>query len=163
MQKLTYPNKLTIIRGLPGSGKSTLGRRLAEESGSIFIEPDMFCVNKGIYRYTPNRYEAAVRQSLDFLRKANCDVVYADVLPTRADVMRVFNSYFWCQTDKAVEHEFRLIALRISVEEALAKNIHHVNEYDLRRMASSWENCIGEERIALSEYLFYEPLDHPTV
>jgi adenylate kinase family enzyme len=28
---------LTIIRGLPGSGKSTLGRRLAAEQNALFI------------------------------------------------------------------------------------------------------------------------------
>lgn len=31
---------LTIIRGMPGSGKSTLGRRLAAEQNALFIEPD---------------------------------------------------------------------------------------------------------------------------
>ena len=156
--KLTTPKKLTVIRGLPGSGKSTLGRRLAAESGAIFVEPDMFLLHGGKYFYTANRYEDAVKKALFFIKHAECDVVYADVLPTLADVLRVHNAYFWCQTDATVHHEFRLIALRISVEEALARNVHHVNEDDIRRMADSWQNCLGEERCLVGEFLFYESI-----
>ena len=156
MDRITMSNKLTIIRGLPGSGKSTLGRRLAAESGAIFVEPDMFLMHGGEYRYTANRYEEAVRKALFFIRKAECDVVYADVLPKRMDVVKVMDAFYFCEYDKARKGECRIIALNTSLEESIQKNVHNVNVNDIRRMWESWEICLGEERIAASEYLFYE-------
>ena len=153
---MSHRNKLTIIRGLPGSGKSTLGRKLAAESGGIFIEPDMFLIHSGEYGYTPQRYEEAVRQALMLAHKADCDVIYADVLPTRLDVTRVYNSFHFGNYGQGQDKEFRVISLRITVEESLEKNIHHVNEADIRRMAETWETIPVEEEMQVGEFLFYE-------
>ena len=35
-------NKLTLIRGLPGSGKSTMARKIALETGALHVEADMW-------------------------------------------------------------------------------------------------------------------------
>ena len=35
-------NKLTLIRGLPGSGKSTMARKIAVDTGALHIEADMW-------------------------------------------------------------------------------------------------------------------------
>jgi predicted kinase len=34
--------KLTLIRGLPGSGKSTMARKIAVETGALHVEADMW-------------------------------------------------------------------------------------------------------------------------
>ena len=34
--------KLTLIRGLPGSGKSTMARKIAAETGALHVEDDMW-------------------------------------------------------------------------------------------------------------------------
>lgn len=34
--------KLTLIRGLPGSGKSTMARKIALETGALHVEADMW-------------------------------------------------------------------------------------------------------------------------
>jgi predicted kinase len=47
--------KLTLIRGLPGSGKSTMARKIAIDTGALHVEADMW-VNYS-QPYTP---EAAV-------------------------------------------------------------------------------------------------------
>ena len=39
---------LTIVRGLPGSGKSTYARKLAAETGCTLIEPDALLVKDGV-------------------------------------------------------------------------------------------------------------------
>ncbi len=158
MNKLTRGNNLTIIRGLPGSGKSTLGRRIAAESGAIFVEPDMFLIHQGEYRWSVNRYEEAVRKALFLIKKAECDVVYADVLPTRADVMRVYNSFYFCQYDRLRGVECRIISLKTSVEESERNNIHNVNHADIRRFSAAWETFPSEDVRDVSEFLFYEPI-----
>lgn len=158
MNKFTYGNSLTIIRGMPGSGKSTLGRRLAAESGALFVEPDMFCIHQGEYRWSVNRYEEAVKKALFFIRKAGCDVVYADVLPKKMDVVRVIDSFYFCECDRIRRNDCRIIALMTSLEESIAKNCHHVNEADIRRMWQEWEEIPVEEKTNVSEFLFYEPI-----
>ena len=35
-------SKLTLIRGLPGSGKSTMARKIALETGALHVEADMW-------------------------------------------------------------------------------------------------------------------------
>ena len=153
-----YRNKLTIIRGLPGSGKSTLGRMLARQSGSIFIEPDMFCIHGGDYHYTAKQYEDATRRALHLLHNAQCDCIYADVLPTMDDVMRVYNSFFFGSYGQGTADELRIITLKITVEESLAKNVHHVAECDIRQMAAKWEPVLSEEVTNVSECLIYEEI-----
>ena len=45
--------KLTIIRGLPGSGKSTEAKKL-----NVFhVEADMFCMKNGEYCFDPKKHK----------------------------------------------------------------------------------------------------------
>ncbi|CAL4228676.1 unnamed protein product, partial [Meganyctiphanes norvegica] len=50
---------LIILRGLPGSGKSTLGRELLGRNGVILSTDDFFCDKQGIYHYDPTRITEA--------------------------------------------------------------------------------------------------------
>lgn len=132
---------LTIIRGLPGSGKSTKARELAALTGAIVIEPDMLVTANGKYCYTPERYRYAEEHARTLLEALSyCDnkgfftpdAIYADVLPTAADVNHLLE---YCS-----QMEIRLITLTISPEEAGERNIHHVRAEDLRRMAEIFED-----------------------
>lgn len=42
---------LTLVRGLPGAGKSTLARQLSNVDSSIHIEADMYFMNGNVYTY----------------------------------------------------------------------------------------------------------------
>ena len=133
---------LTIIRGLPGAGKSRLGHRLAAESGALFLEPDQILTCGGRYCYTPAEHRAATRIALAMahrLGRLNCDLVYADVLPTRRDVERVLRAY------GASPEEARVVVLPATTAVSEARNRHAVRPADIRRMARTWERFPGEE------------------
>lgn len=133
---------LTIIRGLPGSGKSTLARKLSAETGAIHIEPDMFCVKDGEYRYTPEKYKAAVKEAKLIINRltynTECDIIFADVLPNVAQVdhLRLL-----------IPRHYKIIVqdLHITKEESLKRNKHNVRPEDIERMASAWQNWYNEE------------------
>ena len=62
MQKEIRP-RLQIIRGLPGSGKTTLA--LKRYPHLLRLETDMFFYSQGAYRFSKCRNERAVRWFLD--------------------------------------------------------------------------------------------------
>jgi hypothetical protein len=138
-------SKLTIFRGLPGSGKTTRARKMAAQTGAILIEPDALLVQDGIYQYSPERYAMAVMQCesmIDMLTYFDGplddgsvlvpDIIYADVLPRRADVRRVIDQYYFPPSVEVID----CIISRAASE---SQNRHNVRPEDLDRMAREWE------------------------
>lgn len=126
---------LHIFRGLPGSGKSTAARKLAEETGAILIEPDMLLVQDGKYNYGPKRFGKAQNTALVLISAVahrRADIIYADVLPCRYEVCIIQN---WAQGYKVIVHD-----LKITPEESKARNRHNVQPEDIDRMAREWED-----------------------
>jgi hypothetical protein len=140
-------SKLIIIRGLPGSGKSTFAHKLADKAGLLLIEPDALVVTDGKYDYTPHRFMDAVDTSLTLLGLAassptHPDCVYADVLPTVADVERVWYRYLFAGSKDGKELVVYDMPL-ISVETSLSRNRHGVREEDVKRMHDTWQDWPG--------------------
>lgn len=133
-------SKITIIRGLPGSGKSLLAAKLSAEKGIMRIEPDMLCIADGKYEYTEEAYKdyEAVALSLlwDICFHTQADVIYCDVLPTIKDVLEVLSN-------APKPYEVEVIDLKITPEESLKRNRHAVRPEDIERMANSWEDWQG--------------------
>ena len=129
---------LTIIRGLPGSGKSTLGRRLAAEQNALFIEPDMLMYQNGEYKYNQDAYSVAVGSTYLVLREffaytPQAHAIFADVLPRKIDVQHLIQ-YLHNQRDvKVIDMPL------LSVEESIRRNIHRVRREDIEYMAKLWE------------------------
>ena len=114
---------LTIIRGLPGSGKSTLGRRLAAEQNALFIEPDMLMYQNGEYKYNQDAYSVAVGSTYLVLREffaynPQAHAIFADVLPRKIDVQHLIQ-YLHNQRDvKVIDMPLPLVDV-VAVPEAL--------------------------------------------
>ena len=140
-------SRLIIIRGLPGSGKSTFAHKLADKTGLLLIEPDALVVRDGEYDYTTQRFADAVDTALTVLglvasSPTHPDCVYADVLPTIADVERVWYRYLFAGTKEGKELVVYDMPL-ISVEASLSRNRHGVIEEDIRRMQGDWQSWPG--------------------
>ncbi len=130
--------KLTIFRGLPGSGKSTQARELSAKTGAILIEPDMFCIRNGEYEWSEEIWEQALsiaHWALGiFSAGAYSDIIYADVLPQESDVIEIID-----QIPADYRYSVEVIDNEITVEESMRRNIHNVPMEDLMRMERDWE------------------------
>lgn len=136
---------LTIVRGLPGSGKSTYARKLAAETGAMLIEPDALFVRGGVYRYAPWQYAEAQKWSFELVVDATnfggADVVYADVLPKKEDVQSIISQYkYRCYNVQVTVIDMPLL----TVDESMARNRHNVRREDIERMAREWEPWEGQ-------------------
>lgn len=139
-------SKLIIFRGLPGSGKTTRARKIAEQTGAILIEPDALMVQDGIYQYSPERYQEACFQCEAIIEMLTAcdnplndgsvlvpDIIYADVLPRRADVQSIIDLFI-------VKPNVIVFSRTITPEESLKRNRHNVRPEDIKRMAEQWED-----------------------
>lgn len=79
----TRPQKAYIIRGLPGSGKTTVARKTeGPEGGSVknvHLENDMFFTSRGVYKFDRRRIKQAVEwcrgEFVKALRAGNTPIV----------------------------------------------------------------------------------------
>lgn len=133
---------LHVFRGLPGSGKSTAARKLAEETGAVLIEPDSLLVRSGHYDYTPDRYRFAVNCAhimVEVASELGADIIYADVLSRRAEV-KTIQSFLLCES----VYTLKVYDLKITPEESQKRNKHNVLPEDIERMSSLWEDWESE-------------------
>lgn len=139
---------LTIIRGLPGSGKTTLAKKMKKVANAVIIEPDALLTDAyGGYHYTQDLFREAVKMAVGMVRdaaKLERNVIYADVLPTRRDVERVCTA-FRLGVPCCRPVRIAVFWLPCTVAEAMARNVHRVREEDIRRMADTWEAWPTEE------------------
>jgi len=137
---------LTIVRGLPGSGKTTYAHKLAAETGAMLIEPDALLIRGGAYEYTPENYEHALlaaRRMLYTATRVGCDVVYADVLETCDHVTA---SCVFVAKDSSHDYAIHVIDMPLlTVDESMARNKHAVRREDIERMAREWEPWEGQK------------------
>lgn len=125
-------SKLTIVRGLPGSGKSTFASWL----GCYHVENDMFCMHDGSYEFDPQRVSASVQWCMDAARSAlqqGLDVVVANTFTKQ----RFISSY------KAIAEVFNA---KFEVYHMMGgfKDRHNVPDEVKKSMADSWEPWDGE-------------------
>jgi predicted kinase len=134
--------KLTIVRGLPGSGKSTVARQLAGDSirnrvECNILEADMLHIINGEYIYKPElaRYAHQFCESnaAFFLNKGG-DVVVANTF-IRAD-----NIFPYYRLAKLMGADFDIIYCDGQYE-----NVHNVPDEVLKRMKFDLETFTLEE------------------
>ena len=125
-----------IVRGLPGSGKTTLALQLAAEHGYLHLEADQHFVVNGSYRFDPSRVADAhaivARDALDAML-AGRHVVVA-------------NTHVRLWEMAAMVGSARLANKSFCFVECTGRwgNIHSVPEDAITRMRSRWESLPAE-------------------
>jgi predicted kinase len=126
---------LTIIRGLPGSGKTTLAkiiRRKNLTTPADHFEADMFFERSGEYVYDQNLLPRAHKWCQDKTKAAMSlgrDVVVSNTF-TRLWEMAPY-------MDLATEHGYKLNIIECK---GTFQNIHGVPEAVISKMKDRWEN-----------------------
>jgi len=120
---------LLIVRGLPGSGKSTFARKLRQ---SVHMEADMYFTNKmGEYKYNPASLGKAhnwCQAKVFFYLKIGDDVVVSNTF-TRIWEMQEYIDY--CVANG---HTFNVVTC-----EGDYGSVHGVPEDAIQRMKDRWE------------------------
>lgn len=118
---------LTLVRGLPGAGKSTIAKHLCALKEAKHFEADMYFMVEGVYRFDAQRLGEAHAWCLEQTRlalEAGFDVVVSNTF-TRLSEMRPYKELgFWVE---------------VVVVRADRKSVHAVPSDTLALMRESWE------------------------
>ena len=127
---------LYIIRGIPGSGKSTMARKLAPNAA---FEADAYMVDQqGNYAFDPSRLGEVHQKCYEAVRDALMQDI-ANVAVANTFVKRwEYQKYVDLANELGVKYE-------IIVCNGGYKNIHGVPEEAIQRMKDNWEDTMNEE------------------
>lgn len=123
---------LVVVRGLPGSGKSTAAKKLID-AGFTHIEADMYHINKktGAYEFDYKRKTDAwewVKETLANLLMSGQDVVLAGVFPHNSTLQYLKDACDYLKVD-----------FTVLTAEADHGNIHDVPPEVLAGTKAAWE------------------------
>lgn len=126
--------KLLLIRGLPGSGKSTMAKAIQDENGKPYfhIEADMYFVDaKGVYSFDQKKiglaHDWCQRGAAEALEKGD-NVVVANTF------VRLWEIAPYRIMAEKLGADFQVIEATGNYQ-----NVHNVPEHVLERMKTNWE------------------------
>lgn len=125
MEKTLY-----IVRGIPGSGKSTFAKSI----GGVHIESDMYFVKNGEYKFDITEIKKAhewCRESVEYeLAKFTPKVVVSNTFTQEWEM----EPYF----DLADKYGYRVFSVIVENRHG-SRNIHNVPEETLSKMKNRFE------------------------
>lgn len=128
--------KLAIVRGLPGQGKSTIAKKLAEKYNLEHFENDAYLYVNGKYVWTPETAKMAAKQcfndTMSALRSGK-SVVVSNTFITRKAVDNYINAA-------------KKLGAQVAVFRATGnfKNIHDVPDNTYLSMKTNFQDYPGE-------------------
>lgn len=133
---------VTIIRGLPGSGKTTFARKL--NPGALLIEGDQFYTDKrGKYNFCPTKGNSSeyVCQMLDAALDLGLDAVMITCTSPDLRTHKIL-------CDIARKHKHTVDKYWVDYNNGdTSQNLHEVPEAAIEHMKEKWTRCVGEKII----------------
>ena len=125
---------LYLVRGVPGSGKTTLGKQIIKgTNGAIFSADDYYTTQDGSYNFDPTKICEAHRycqaRANDAMAKGINPVVVANVFHKRVH-MQPYVEY-------AEKHGYRVVEICVSSD---FKNVHGCPEDKVRVFKETFEH-----------------------
>ena len=125
-------NKLIILRGLPGAGKTTFANYLDFiDPEAITISADDYHMVNGEYKFDINRLAAAHTWCQEYVKMHMANYAGCIVLHNTSTTERELKPYL----DLAKEYNYQVISLIVENRHG-NKNIHNVPEETLTKMES---------------------------
>ena len=124
---------LTLIRGLPGSGKSTYAKSL----NVLHLEDDHFCMQGGEYKWSKDTYLLNRRKLYHLathIIQWQVDCVVASIFWQASDILE------YKQLAKFQDFKFKVIKMTGNY----GKDIHKVKKSHIKQMKEDWEDYPGE-------------------
>ncbi|XP_007954146.1 NEDD4-binding protein 2-like 1 [Orycteropus afer afer] len=141
-----FRKHLYLLRGLPGSGKTTLARQLQHDfpRALVFSTDDFFFRDDGSYEFNPDFLEEAHKWNQKRARKAMRNGISPIIIDNT-------NLHAWEMKPYAVmalENNYEVIfrepdtRWKFNVAELARRNIHGVSREKIQRMKERYEQCV---------------------
>ena len=121
--------KLIIIRGLPGSGKTSLARLMS----SVVCEADDYFIQNGVYQFDHSKLKEAHQQCQNKCREAmqqELEIIVVSNTAVRRWEMEVYKGY-------AVAFGYEVF--EITMSGPLRPSLHGAPDEVIQRMKDTWE------------------------
>ena len=130
---------LLICRGCPGSGKSTVARKLAAKYGTVHVENDAYLMHGDKYMWTPEAAKDAANRcfedAMSALRSGK-DVIVSNVFVTRKSIDR------YVRAAKQLGCEVQVWRMTNDFG-----NVHDVPTNVLASMKAGFQDYLGEKLV----------------
>jgi predicted kinase len=129
-------NSLVLLRGLPGSGKTTLAKILSENNTYPVFSVDDYFTDEKTGEYIFNFQD-------NHLAYKECEALTRDAMSQSIQKIFVHNTFTqdWeLESYFILASEFKYVVFVVTVENYHhSKNTHHVTEEQIRKMAEKYK------------------------
>lgn len=146
--------RLFILRGPPGSGKTTLANLIVKQNnGGCIFSVDEYFINENIYKFDSTKYIDAQNWTIENVVKAMQNQESLIIIDNT-------NSRKWeakKYVENAIKYQYEVIIMEPDTEWKkdinilFDKNVHGIPKRHIKRMIAKWEDDFTIENILKSE------------